>query len=235
MPAIEIKNLHKSYNSSKIIKGINLSIYPGEIVSLVGPSGSGKSTLLRLISQIEPIDSGQILINGQDIHKENLGSIVGVVFQHFNLFPHLTVLDNITLAPQKVLKIPKKQANLEAKSLLKTVGLLQKMYAYPRQLSGGQQQRIAIIRALAMHPKILLFDEPTSALDPEMVEDIIDFIRSLTKTHEMTIIIVSHEIKFAKSISNRMLFMDSGKIIADDTPENIIHHSNNPRIQEFFH
>ena len=235
MPAIEIKNLHKSYNSTKILKGIDLSINQGEIVSLVGPSGSGKSTLLRVISQIENVDSGQILIDGTSVSQKRLGSLVGMVFQQFNLFPHLTVLENITLAPQKILKISKKQAQLEAKSLLKTVGLLQKIHEYPRRLSGGQQQRIAIVRALAMHPKIMLFDEPTSALDPEMVEDILEFIKSLAKTHNMTILIVTHEIKFAKAISDRMLFLDGGKIIADDTPANIINNSNNPRIQEFFH
>lgn len=238
-PAVLIRNLHKHYGNNRVLKGIDLAIGQGEVISVVGPSGTGKSTLLRLINQTETATSGYIRAGGHEITnpKTNLNHAradIGMVFQQFNLFPHLTVLENITLAPRKVRKIRKKTAEREARALLKEVGLLKKAEAYPRWLSGGEQQRVAIARALAMHPKIILFDEPTSALDPEMVEDILEIIKKLAARREMTILIVTHEMHFAREISDRILFLDGGHILAFDTPENVMDHPNNPRIREFF-
>lgn len=238
-PAISIRNLHKSYGKNPVLKGISLSIEQGEVVSVIGPSGTGKSTLLRMINQIETVTSGVIIAGGHDMTnpKTKLNQArtdIGMLFQQFNLFPRLTVLDNITLAPRKVLKTSRKIAEREARALLKEVGLLKKADAYPRWLSGGEQQRVAIARALAMHPKIMLFDEPTSALDPEMVEDVLEIIKKLAARREITILIVTHEMKFAREISDRILFLDGGHILAFDTPENVMDRSNNPRIREFF-
>ena len=235
--AIEIIDLHKSFGNLNVLKGISLSVKEGEVVSVIGPSGSGKSTLARCICRLEEINSGEIRLYGtrfenkQHSNKE-LSSMVGMIFQQFNLFPHLSVLDNITLSPVKVRNFTKEKADKLAKDLLDRVGLSDKIHARPRQLSGGQMQRVAIARALAMEPKIMLFDEPTSALDPELVGEVLDVIAGLAKTG-MTMMIITHEMLFAKEVSDRVLFMDDGKIIEDGTPSEVLTHPTQVRTQIF--
>lgn len=234
---INIKNLHKSFGDLEVIKGIDLEIKKGEIVTIVGPSGSGKSTVLRCMNLLEEPTDGKIIFEGENItdKKVNIDKIrqnIGMVFQNFNLFPHMTVLDNITLAPIKIKKISKEQANEKAEILLDRVGLLDKKDAYPSQLSGGQKQRIAIARALAMEPDMMLFDEPTSALDPEMVKEVLEVIKELAD-EGMTMAIVTHEMAFAKEVADRVIFVDGGKILEDDTPENVFNHPTNNRTKEF--
>ena len=214
---LELKDLHKSFGNLEVIKGIDLEIDKGDILVIIGPSGSGKSTVLRCMNLLEEPTSGQIIFEGKDILK-NLRTIdktrekIGMVFQNFNLFPNKTILDNITLAPMKVKGKTREEAEKKAKELLERVGLLDKVDAYPVQLSGGQQQRIAIARALAMEPDMMLFDEPTSALDPEMVKEVLDVIKELA--HEgMTMAIVTHEMGFAKEVADRVIFVDGGKIV----------------------
>ena len=218
---IEIKNLKKQFGSLQVLKGINLTIHDGEVVSIIGPSGSGKSTLLRCINLLEQPTSGQVIIDGQDItargvNIQKVREEVGMVFQHFNLFQNKNVMQNMIYAPMKVRGIPKEQAEQKAMQLLERVGLADKAQAYPSMLSGGQQQRVAIARALAMEPKTLLFDEPTSALDPEMVKEVLDVIRSLVSTG-ITMAIVTHEMNFAREASDRICFVDQG-IIAEEAP-----------------
>ena len=235
---INIKNLHKSFGDLEVIKGIDLEIKKGEIVTIVGPSGSGKSTVLRCMNLLEIPTKGQIIFEGTDItdKKVNIDEIrqrIGMVFQNFNLFPNMTVLDNITLAPMRLKKLSREEANKKAEILLERVGLLDKKDSYPSQLSGGQKQRIAIARALAMEPDVMLFDEPTSALDPEMVKEVLEVIKELAEDG-MTMAIVTHEMGFAKEVSDRLLFVDGGKIIEDDKPETVFEHPKHERAREFF-
>ena len=235
---IKIRNLHKSFGDLEVLKGIDLEIKKGEIVTIVGPSGSGKSTVLRCMNLLEVPTTGQIIFEGTDItdKKVNIDEVrqrIGMVFQNFNLFPNMTVLDNITLAPMRLKKLSKEEANKKAEGLLDRVGLLDKKDSYPSQLSGGQKQRIAIARALAMEPDMMLFDEPTSALDPEMVKEVLDVIKELAE-EGMTMAIVTHEMGFAKEVADRLLFVDGGKIIEDDKPEVVFEHQKNERAREFF-
>ena len=234
---IEIKDLHKSFGDLEVLKGITETIKDGEIVSIIGPSGSGKSTFLRCINLLEEPTSGHIIIDGQEITdpKTDINKMredLGMVFQRFNLFPHKTVLENITLAPINVKGIAQAEAEKTARELLQRVGLLDKADSYPAALSGGQQQRVAIARALAMHPKIMLFDEPTSALDPEMVGEVLAVIHQLTETG-MTMRIVTHEMGFAREVCDRVFFMDQGYIMEQGTPEEIFNNPKEPRTQDF--
>ena len=233
---IDIENLHKSYGDAHILKGIDLHIKEKEVVVIIGPSGSGKSTLLRCINFLEVPTEGTvavdgILLNGEtninDVRKE-----VGMVFQRFNLFPHMTVLQNIMLAPMKVRHIAKEEAEQTAKKLLARVGLADKADSYPPQLSGGQQQRVAIARALAMKPKVILFDEPTSALDPEMVGEVLDVMKRLAE-EGMTMVIVTHEMGFAREVGDRVLFVDGGQILEQGTPDEVFNHPKEKRTQDF--
>ena len=233
---IDIENLHKSFGDAHILKGIDLHIKEQEVVVIIGPSGSGKSTLLRCINFLEVPTEGTIAVDGivldgetniNDVRKE-----VGMVFQRFNLFPHMTVLENIMLAPMKVRKIAREEAEETAKKLLARVGLADKAASYPAQLSGGQQQRVAIARALAMKPKVMLFDEPTSALDPEMVGEVLDVMKSLAE-EGMTMVIVTHEMGFAREVGDRVLFVDGGKILEQGSPEEVFNHPKEKRTQDF--
>ena len=232
---IDIKGLYKSFGKIDVLKGIDLHIREKEVVAIIGPSGSGKSTLLRCMNYLEEPTKGAIAVDGILLNSEaNINKVreeVGMVFQRFNLFPHMTVLQNIQLAPMKVRGVTKQEAFETARALLEKVGLSDKAEAYPEQLSGGQQQRVAIARALAMKPKVMLFDEPTSALDPEMVGEVLDVMRSLAK-EGMTMVIVTHEMNFAKDVSNRMIFMDKGVIVEETTPE-LLFTSTNQRTREF--
>ena len=233
---IVIKDLHKSYGSNHILRGIDLHVKKSEVVVVIGPSGSGKSTLLRCVNYLEVPTSGSITINNETItRKTNINHIraeVGMVFQHFNLFPHMTVLQNITVAPINVRKKKAGEANENALELLKRVGLSDKADSYPDQLSGGQQQRVAIARALAMEPQVMLFDEPTSALDPEMVNEVLDVMRDLAQSG-MTMMCVTHEMGFAKQVADRVLFVDQGKILEDTTPTDLFENPKHDRTKEF--
>jgi len=216
-PIISIRNVRKNFGTLEALRGIDLDIEKNEVVLIIGPSGSGKSTLLRSINRLEVINSGQIFVEGQSVTDpkvdiRHIREEAGMVFQNFNLFPHLDCLQNIRLAPMTVKKVSKQEAITEAKRLLKKVGLSEKAHAYPDHLSGGQRQRIAIARALAMHPKVMLFDEPTSALDPEMIKEVLDVMTDLAK-EGMTMLVVSHEMGFARAAANRVIFMDEGQII----------------------
>ena len=216
---IDVNSLKKRFGSNEVLKGITTKINKGEVIAVIGPSGSGKSTFLRCLNLLEKHDEGSIKIEGSDIRsmEVHLRKKVGMVFQHFNLFPHLTVLENVTFAPQQVLKIGKKEAEKDALELLSAVGLSDKANSYPSNLSGGQKQRVAIARALAMKPEVMLFDEPTSALDPEMVKEVLQVMKNLVKTG-MTMVIVTHEMGFAKEVSDRVLFMDDGRLVEDQAP-----------------
>lgn len=234
---IKVENLCKGFGELKVLRNINHHVNMGEVVSIIGPSGSGKSTFLRCLNLLEVPDSGKITFEGVEITDKKIDidkhrQKMGMVFQHFNVFPNMTVLENITLAPVLEKKVPKEQAQEEAEELLKKVGLLEKKDEYPRKLSGGQKQRLAIVRAMAMKPDVILFDEPTSALDPEMVKDVLDVIKDLADSG-MTIVIVTHEMGFAKEVSDRVLFMDDGCIQEEGTPEEIFEHPKNPRTIEF--
>jgi len=234
---IETVDLKKNFGDLEVLKGINEKIYRGEVVTIIGPSGGGKSTFLRCLNMLEEPTGGKVIFEGDvldakstdlNLHRQK----IGMVFQQFNVFPHLTVLENITLAPTLELGVPKADAEAEAKDLLKMVGLEEKVNEYPRKLSGGQKQRLAIVRALAMHPDVMLFDEPTSALDPEMVKGVLDVIQELAESG-MTCVIVTHEMGFAKQISDRVLFIDGGVIAEEGTPEEMFEHPQNPRTIEF--
>ena len=234
---IKVENLCKGFGELKVLRNINQHVNMGEVVSIIGPSGSGKSTFLRCLNLLEVPDSGKITFEWVEITDKKIDidkhrQKMGMVFQHFNVFPNMTVLENITLAPVLEKKVPKEQAQEEAEELLKKVGLLEKKDEYPRKLSGGQKQRLAIVRAMAMKPDVILFDEPTSALDPEMVKDVLDVIKDLADSG-MTIVIVTHEMGFAKEVSDRVLFMDDGCIQEEGTPEEIFEHPKNPRTIEF--
>lgn len=233
---IKMIDVYKSFGKNDVLKGINLHVERGEVVVIIGPSGSGKSTVLRCMNYLEEPTSGDVIVDGMNLNvKENINNVraeVGMVFQRFNLFPHMTVLDNITLAPQKIRKISKAEAEEIALELLAKVGLRDKADSYPQQLSGGQQQRVAIARALAMKPKVMLFDEPTSALDPEMVNEVLDVMKSLAK-EGMTMVVVTHEMGFAKEVGTRVLFVDEGKILEAGTPAEVFEHPKNERTQLF--
>ena len=236
-PIIEVTDLRKNFGELKVLKGINEKIYKGEVVSIIGPSGGGKSTFLRCLNMLEIPDGGHVYFEGEELNARSTDldqhrQKIGMVFQLFNVFPHLTVMDNITITPILEKKIPKEQAEKEAMELLKTVGLEDKANEYPRKLSGGQKQRLAIVRAMAMKPDVMLFDEPTSALDPEMVKGVLEVIQNLAESG-MTCVIVTHEMGFAKKISDRVLFIDDGIIAEEGTPEEIFDHPKNPRTQEF--
>ncbi|MBQ6450550.1 MAG: amino acid ABC transporter ATP-binding protein [Solobacterium sp.] len=236
-PIIEVTDLHKNFGELKVLKGINEKIYKGEVVSIIGPSGGGKSTFLRCLNMLEIPDGGHVYFEGEELNAKSTDldqhrQKIGMVFQLFNVFPHLTVMDNITITPILEKKIPKEQAEKEAMELLKTVGLEDKANEYPRKLSGGQKQRLAIVRAMAMKPDVMLFDEPTSALDPEMVKGVLEVIQNLAESG-MTCVIVTHEMGFAKKISDRVLFIDDGIIAEEGTPEEIFDHPKNSRTQEF--
>ena len=237
--SIIVKKLEKSFENQKVLRGIDLEIQDGETVVLVGSSGSGKSTFLRCLNLLNVPDKGQIFIDGQEITnpKTNLNKLrtkVGMVFQSFNLFENLNIIENIKLAPRKVLHISNKQAEKEAMELLKRVGLASKAYDYPKNLSGGQKQRVAIARALAMHPEVILFDEPTSALDPEMVGEVLEVIKDLAKDHSRTMVIVTHEMSFAREVGTRLIFLDKGKIIEDGEPHQVMDHPTTERAARFF-
>ena len=237
IPIIETVDLHKSFGSLQVLKGINEKIYSGEVVTIIGPSGGGKSTFLRCLNLLEEPTSGTVYFEGNalDAKSTNLNlhrQKIGMVFQLFNVFPHLTALENITITPILEKKIPKEQAEKEAMKLLKQVGLEDKANEYPRKLSGGQKQRLAIVRAMAMHPDVMLFDEPTSALDPEMVKGVLNVIKGLAESG-MTCVIVTHEMGFAREVSDRVLFIDGGIVAEEGTPEEVFDHPKNPRTQEF--
>ena len=233
---IDIENLRKSFGDVEVLKGINLTIKEKEVVVIIGPSGSGKSTLLRCMNYLEEPTSGEVSVDGIVLDGEaNINKVreeVGMVFQSFNLFPHMTVLQNIMLAPIKVRHVAKQEAEETARKLLARVGLADKADAYPSQLSGGQQQRVAIARALAMKPKVMLFDEPTSALDPEMVGEVLDVMKSLAK-EGMTMVIVTHEMGFAREVGDRVLFVDDGRILEQGTPEAVFEHPQEERTKNF--
>lgn len=233
---IELKDVRKSFGKNEVLKGINLQIDKGEVVVIIGPSGSGKSTVLRTMNYLEEPTSGHVIVDGMDLSDKNkLNAVrteVGMVFQNFNLFPHMTVLDNLTLAPVNVRKTDKKEAQDIAMKLLERVGLADKAQMYPDSLSGGQKQRVAIARALAMKPKVMLFDEPTSALDPEMVREVLDVMKSLAD-EGMTMIIVTHEMGFAKEVADRVLFVDGGQILEDGTPVQVFDAPSSDRTKLF--
>ena len=234
---LKIENLTKEYEGQKILDGINLEVKQGDVLVVVGPSGCGKSTLLRCINALEPIQGGTIKLQGMDIRKgsKNITTLrqkIGMVFQSYELFPHLTVLDNITLAPVKVQKRDKAEAQKEAMELLARVGLADKAKSYPRQLSGGQKQRVAIVRALCMHPEILLFDEVTAALDPEMVGEVLNVMRDLAD-EKMTMVVVTHEMGFAREVATRVMFMDGGYFMEEAAPEEFFSNPKNERLKSF--
>ena len=234
---ITVKNLHKSFGKVEVLKGIDYNVEKGEKIVIVGPSGSGKSTFLRCMNLLEVPTSGEIWFDGQLITdpKTNINKVrehMGMVFQNFNLFNNLTILDNITLAPTKLKLIDKEQAQETALKLLKRVNLTEKAEAYPSQLSGGQRQRIAIVRSLAMNPKVMLFDEPTSALDPEMVGEVLDVMKELADSG-MTMVVVTHEMGFAREVGSKVLFVDEGIIMEENTPEEFFKNPKNPRLKDF--
>ena len=234
---ILINNLKKSFGNNHVLKGISTEIKDGEVVVVIGPSGSGKSTFLRCLNRLEEADSGEIIFEGMDVNKkdtniEKVREDMGMVFQSFNLFPHKTVLENITMAPVLVKGEDKEKAEEHAVKLLERVGLADKKDAYPNQLSGGQKQRIAIVRALAMNPSVMLFDEPTSALDPEMVGEVLDVMQQLAK-EGMTMVVVTHEMGFAREVGDRILFLDEGLLVEEGTPDEVFNHPKEERTQSF--
>lgn len=233
---IKLENVHKFFGKNEVLKGINLHIEQGQVVVIIGPSGSGKSTVLRTMNYLEVPTSGKVIVDGMDLSdKKKLNDVraeVGMVFQNFNLFPHMTVMENLTLAQTKVRKTSMEEAKKIGQALLDRVGLADKANAYPDSLSGGQKQRVAIARALAMRPKVMLFDEPTSALDPEMVSEVLDVMKSLAE-EGMTMVIVTHEMGFAKKVADRVLFVDGGLILEDDTPERVFDAPTNERTKSF--
>ena len=245
--AVNAVNVHKFFGRTHVLKGIDMQVRPSEVVCLIGPSGSGKTTFLRCINQLEEINGGRIWVNGElmgyyekngrlhvldDAAKARQRRPIGMVFQRFNLFPHMTAVQNIIEAPTQVLGISKSEATDEAMNLLEQVGLADRAQNYPSQLSGGQQQRVAIARALAMHPQLMLFDEPTSALDPELVGDVLKVMRDLAE-EGMTMVVVTHEMAFARDVADRVVFMDAGKVVEQGTPAEVINHPSQERTQQF--
>jgi len=234
---INIKNLHKNFGDLEVLKGIDLSIKAGQVVCIIGPSGSGKSTVLRCINRLEELTSGQIVVDGHDLYAPEtdinyVRTEAGMVFQQFNLFPHMTVLQNVTLGPIKVRGMSKTEANKLGEELLKKVGLAEKAKNYPDQLSGGQKQRVAIARSLALKPKVILFDEPTSALDPELVGEVLEVMKTLAR-EGMTMVVVTHEMEFARDVADRVIFIDKGVIQVDGPPAEVFDSSKNPRLNDF--
>lgn len=234
---IDVQNLHKSYGQNEVLKGIDAKFYEGDVVCIIGPSGSGKSTFLRTLNLLETITSGNVIVDGFELSDKNTNvdkarENIGMVFQHFNLFPHMTVLDNITFAPIEIGKYSKEEAAKIGIELLEKVGLSDKANAKPSSLSGGQKQRVAIARSLAMNPEIMLFDEPTSALDPEMVGDVLNVMKDLAE-QGMTMLIVTHEMGFARRVANRVIFTDGGEFLEDGTPEEIFDNPKHPRLKDF--
>lgn len=234
---IEVKNLHKSFGENQVLRGIDVSIQKGEVVVVIGPSGSGKSTFLRCLNLLEQPTDGQVIFDGVNLTNGRVNTLetcrrMGMVFQRFNLFSNLTILDNVTLAPMLVKKQSRAEAEKRALALLETVGLSEKRDAYPEQLSGGQQQRVAIARALAMEPEIMLFDEATSALDPEMVGDVLSIMRDMAR-QGMTMVVVTHEMGFAREVGDRVLFIDGGVIVEENTPDELFSNPQNKRTQDF--
>ena len=234
---ISVTHLKKNFGKLEVLKGISLEVKEGEVVCLIGPSGSGKSTFLRCLNRLEKITAGEVIVDGHPISDPNVNinkvrENIGMVFQHFNLFPHLTVLDNITLAPTELKIMDKKAAEEKARDLLSRVGLADKADAYPAQLSGGQKQRVAIARSLAMNPDIMLFDEPTSALDPEMVGEVLEVMKQLA-AEGMTMVVVTHEMGFAREVADRVIYMDGGYIVEEGTPEEIFSHPKEERTISF--
>ncbi len=234
---IKVEGLYKSFGNLEVLRGIDCEVEEKEVVCVIGPSGSGKSTFLRCINLLEDITSGSVYINNVKVNDEktNINELredVGMVFQQFNLFPHLRVIDNITISPRKIRKMNPADAEKLALELLAKVGLSEKAKAYPEQLSGGQMQRVAIARALAMKPKVMLFDEPTSSLDPEMVKEVLDVMKGLAK-EGMTMMVVTHEMNFARDVADRVFFLDEGKLVEEGTPEEIFHHPKQKRTQAF--
>jgi polar amino acid transport system ATP-binding protein len=244
---VEITDVSKSYGAVRVLRDVSLTVQPGEVIALIGPSGSGKSTLLRTINHLETVDAGSVTVDGQYIGYElRAGRLhelpeknvlerrtqIGIVFQNFNLFPHLTALENVVEAPVALKRASKTEAREQARALLARVGLADKEHHYPRQLSGGQQQRVAIARALALNPKVLLFDEPTSALDPELVGEVLDVIRELSKSGT-TLIIVTHEIGFAREVADRVVFLEQGEILEEGTPAQVLLKPRHPRTKDF--
>ena len=232
---IVVKDLKKNYNGLDVLKGIDLTINKGDVVCLVGPSGCGKSTFLRCLTRLEEPDGGTVMLDGKEITERDIDATraqMGMVFQHFNLFPHLTVKKNITLAPVRLGRMSQAAADKQAMELLERIGLADKADVYPNMLSGGQKQRIAIVRALAMDPEVLLFDEPTSALDPEMVGEVLELMKDLAKSG-MTMVVVTHEMGFAREVASRVIFIDKGKIQEDKPPQEFFDHPENPRLREF--
>ncbi|RKW71832.1 amino acid ABC transporter ATP-binding protein [Galactobacter caseinivorans] len=245
--AVSLRGVSKSYGATPVLRGIHLDVAPGEVVTLIGPSGSGKSTLLRTINHLETVDAGSVTVGGEHLGYTRRGdklvelperevlrrrTRVGLVFQHFNLFPHLTALQNITMAPTALGLLSKDQAATRATALLERVGLAEHTHHFPRQLSGGQQQRVAIARALALEPEVLLFDEPTSALDPELVGEVLDVIRQVANLGT-TLIIVTHEIGFAREVSDRIIFLDQGHVVETGTPDQLLNHPEHERTRDF--
>lgn len=234
---LTVEHLRKEFDGNVILDDFSMTVHKGEVIVIVGPSGCGKSTLLRCINALEPIQGGSIKLRGESVSQgsRNLTSVrrkIGMVFQSYDLFPHMTVLDNITLAPTKVLKKSKAEAEKEAMQLLERVGLSDKAKSFPRQLSGGQKQRVAIVRALCMHPEIMLFDEVTAALDPEMVREVLDVIVDLAR-HDRTMLIVTHEMNFAKAIADRVIFIDNHKIVEEGAPDDFFDHPKTERAKQF--
>ncbi len=236
-PIIKVKNLHKNFGSLEVLKGIDLDIKEREVLCIIGPSGSGKSTFLRCLNMLEEITSGEVVVDGHNLTDPNVNinevrTETGMLFQHFNLFPHMTTLENVMLAPRKVRGVSNEEARSKGLELLKKVGLSDKSDVYPDNLSGGQKQRVAIARALAMNPKVMLFDEPTSALDPELVGEVLEVMKNLTK-EGITMVIVTHEMGFAREVSDRVIFMDQGVIVEQDIPEKIFTNPQNERTKAF--
>ena len=234
---IDVQDLHKSYGNNEVLKGITTQFHEGDVVCIIGPSGSGKSTFLRTLNLLETITSGKVIVDGYELSdpKTDVDKVredIGMVFQHFNLFPHMTVLENITFAPIELGKESKEEAEKHAMELLDQVGLADKRDAKPESLSGGQKQRVAIARSLAMNPDIMLFDEPTSALDPEMVGDVLNVMKNLAE-QGMTMLIVAHEMGFARKVANRVIFTDGGEFLEDGTPEQIFDNPQHPRLKDF--
>ena len=237
-PLLRLEGVRKSFGDNLVLDGIDLEVAPGEVLVIIGPSGSGKSTLLRCVNLLEPIQSGRIVFEGEEITGKGVAvsgirQRIGIVFQQFNLFPHLTVMDNLTLAARRIRKLPRREAEEHARELLDVVGLPEKAEQHPHQLSGGQQQRVAIARALMMSPKVILFDEVTSALDPELVGEVLVVMRDLARGHGMTMLVVTHEMHFARDVGDRVVFMDGGKIVEQGRPADVLDNPREERTRRF--